>query len=151
MLLKHYKINIIPKLFFSYVNGRLKDTVVTGMHCPYFMALFDHPGVTMAELSRHVHLDKSNTSRVVKELEENGFIIIEEDSSDRRIKRIYMTDKGQQYYKTIDNIMQEWNNALFKGITDEEKKLIDAIVDKIILNASEASKSYRDEAEDNNA
>ena len=47
--------------------------------------------------------------------------------------------------------MQEWNNSLFKGITEEEKNFIDAIVDKIILNASEASKSYRDEAEDNNA
>jgi DNA-binding MarR family transcriptional regulator len=151
MIFRHYKINIIPKLFFSYVNGRLKDTEVTGMHCPYFLALGEHPGVTMAELSRHVHLDKSNTSRILKELEGNAFIRIEEDTSDGRIKRIYMTDKGQQYYQMIDNIMKEWNKALFKDITEEEKKIIDAIVDKIILNARDASKSYRDEAEDNNA
>ena len=150
MLFHHYKINIIPKLFFSYVNGRLKGSEITCMHCPYFIALGEHTGVTMADLSRSVHCDKSNTSRILKELAQSGYAEIVEDETDRRVKRIFLTDKGQQYLKIIKDIMEEWNQILFCGISKKERQQVDAIVDKIILNAKEATNNYRDEAEDTN-
>lgn len=51
---------------------------------PYYMALIQNNGVTQDELTKLVKVDKAATARMVKSLEQKGYITRETDPKDKR-------------------------------------------------------------------
>lgn len=137
-MLDKYRINLIPKLFFSYINERLKETKISGMYCPYIIALGSNQGINMAEITRCVHLDKANTSRMIGELEKLDIVKVKESNEDRRMKIVYLTEEGLGYLELIKRIKKEWESSLFAEFNEEELKQVESISAKLVNNAIKA-------------
>lgn len=56
--------------------------------------VLEAPGMTVTELSRHMTLKQSNTSAAVRTLVDRGLVTKESTVSDRRISRLFPTDKA---------------------------------------------------------
>lgn len=148
-MFKDLQMHTIPKLFYSYINERLKGSLISGMYCPYLYMLNNNEGQTMAELSRCVHMDKANTSRIIHELKKNGLVRIGVSERDKRFKKIYLTELGQEYVKTIETIRDEWESQLFHNIDDEDKVRLKEILSKIIINANSiVNKANKEDIDD---
>lgn len=99
--------------------------------------LFNHDGLTQEELSDKLYIDKANTARALKKLEDTGYIYRKEDPEDARKKRIYVTDKALEFENEFHQIFKGLNKMLSKGFTESEKdmarnllyKMLDNIVD----------------------
>jgi DNA-binding MarR family transcriptional regulator len=117
----HYKLKVLPKIFNSYLSSKLSALKIPGVFYPYLINLYLNQGITMADLTKTVFMDKANTSRMIKE--------------DKRIKRIYLTREGLYYAGIIEDIKAGFNAKIFDGITYQEKEFLNAVLDKIINNA----------------
>ncbi len=137
----NYKIKLLPKLFHSFMSEKLQDSKITKVYLPYLIHLKHREGLTMAELTKSVHLDKANTSRVLNELSEIGLVIIRDSDTDKRMKEIYLTDEGSRYVDIIASYMDEWEREIFMGVSDEEREILNAVIDKIIDNALNITKT----------
>lgn len=62
---------------------------------PYYMALTKQDGLTQDELTKLVKVDKAATARMVKSLEQKGYITRETDPKDKRNKKIHLTERGR--------------------------------------------------------
>lgn len=99
--------------------------------------LFNCDGLTQEELSDKLYIDKANTARALKKLENAGYIYRKEDPEDARKKRVYVTDKAVEFEKEFHQIFKDFNKMLYKGFTESEKdmardllyKMLDNIVD----------------------
>lgn len=131
----HHKLTLLPKLFHTFLNEKLKDSIVSTIYCPYLIALKHINGQTMSDLTKKVFLDKANTSRVIKEMENNELVIIKESSEDRRVKKIYLTDKGNSYMNKIISYRKEWEEIIFNGLSNKDKDNLHKILNHIIDNA----------------
>jgi len=131
----NFKIKLLPKLFHSYANEKFKDSILCGVYVPYLIKINKNDGITMAELTRSVFMDKANTSRVVRELEKQGLVNIKDSEEDKRVKKIFLTSEGKFYIEKIESIKEEWEKSVFDGITEEEKSILNNIIDKVVDNA----------------
>lgn len=61
---------------------------------PYYMALTKQDGLTQDELTKLVKVDKAATTRMVKSLEQKGYITRETDPKDKRNKKNISYRKG---------------------------------------------------------
>lgn len=91
---------------------------------PYYMALIHNDGLTQDELSKIVKVDKSATARMVKSLEEKGYITREIDPKDKRSKKIYLTEKGKAKYEPLSDALRKFNRELTSEWTDEQYKIV---------------------------
>ncbi len=71
-----------------------------------------------------MNVDKSATARVVKALEEKGYLKREIDEDDRRNKRLYLTQEARAKYKPLVDELQQYNLKLTEGWTKEQYDLV---------------------------
>lgn len=91
---------------------------------PYYMALTKQDGLTQDELTKLVKVDKAGTARMVKSLEQKGYITRETDPKDKRNKKIHLTERGRLKYEPLSRALKEFNQKLTSEWTDEQYEIV---------------------------
>lgn len=91
---------------------------------PYYTALIQNNGVTQDELTKLVKVDKAATARMVKSLEQKGYVTRETDPKDKRNKRIYLTETGKLKYEPITHALRQFNQELTSEWTEEQYEFV---------------------------
>jgi len=79
----------------------------------------------------------SSAGRLLDRLERDGFIKRERDLTDRRVTYVTLTKEGDRLISELMPIGNEFNNDLMKGISEEELKIYENVLKKMILNITE--------------
>ena len=79
-------------------------------------------------------LTHPTVSGILSRLEKKGFIEFRPDSADRRCKRIYVLEKGNEHIDQIRRIIQENEERIVQGFSEEEKMQFAAFLDRAIRN-----------------
>ena len=82
------------------------------------MALTKQDGLTQDELTKLVKVDKAATARMVKSLEQKGYITRETDLKIRETKNT-LTERGRLKYEPLSRALKEFNQKLTSEWTDE--------------------------------
>jgi DNA-binding MarR family transcriptional regulator len=77
--------------------------------------------LTVGELTIRGYYLGSNVSYNVKKLVENGYLIQERSSHDRRMTRVRLSDKGLELTAKIDQLYERNAEALAEGIVSQEQ------------------------------
>lgn len=86
----------------------------------FLIVLYKQDGINQEEISERLNIYKGTTARAIKKLEEAGFVKRCRDEKDKRAYKVYLTDKAKDIEEEFFNILDEWDNELVKGITEEE-------------------------------
>ncbi len=113
-------IALVSRHLWVHVSDALKPFNLTAGEEPFFMALLKNDGIMQEELTKIVCVDKAVTARVMKSLEEKGFIRRVQDENDRRQKRIYLMDDAKNLEQPIINALLSVNEKMTKGIPDKD-------------------------------
>ena len=76
----------------------------------------------MYELSKLGQFDKGTTSKAVQKLEEEGYVSVKIDEKDKRIRRIYTTEKAQKLIHKIYHIRDTWIHDITASFSEKERK-----------------------------
>jgi DNA-binding MarR family transcriptional regulator len=93
----------------------------------YVLEALHHIGdLTMKQLAEKMHLSISTVTRVVEQLVRKQYVERTEDSTDRRIRLIKITNKGQAAYeRSWNNIFESEKTILENFPSDNREMLID--------------------------
>ena len=119
-------------LSFGIVRRRIQALVVeasmdlglTYAEFSMLLILFDREGCSQDDMTAYLHVDKAAITRVIKKLEERGYLYRQQDSSDRRLKRLYLTGEGRKTEKRIKDIIRRILDYLSEGYSQKETDLI---------------------------
>ena len=78
-----------------------------GLTRPQWLALVRlkrRPGCSQSELADTMEIEKAPLGRIVDRLTDKGWIERRSDAQDRRINRIYLTDRGERVFAAISPI-----------------------------------------------
>jgi DNA-binding MarR family transcriptional regulator len=74
---------------------------------PRYMALQIlelHPGITITTLAQQLKLTLGSASQLIDRLENDGLVIRQETSNDRRIRRIFLLEKGKSILHAVQSM-----------------------------------------------
>jgi DNA-binding MarR family transcriptional regulator len=101
----------------------------------FLMTLYNRDGVSQENIARNLKIDKSTVARAIKKLMEEGYVIKERDTSDRRAYKVFLTEKAKIIKPKIINIVSEWFESLLSDFTEDERKILIIFLKKIVKNA----------------
>lgn len=76
----------------------------------------------------------SSAGRLIERLERDGLIMRERDASDRRVICITLSDLGDKLISNLMPLGVEFNNNLIEGIEEEELKIYEKVLNKMLSN-----------------
>ena len=77
-----------------YRGEQLESIGLNGGQHTYILNICRNPGVSQEQLSRLLYINKSNVARQLANLEQNGFVTRIPDTVDRRVLRVFPTQKA---------------------------------------------------------
>lgn len=107
---------------------RLKLLGITKAESVYIKLIYESEGLTQYEIAKSLHMSKSLTIKHISSLEKKN--IISKVEADLNKKKIYLTDKGVEIYKSFNEILELLGSIMFDDFS--EKKVDEYI---IILNS----------------
>lgn len=86
----------------------------------FMINLYKNDGISQEELSDLINIDKGTTAKAIKKLEEVGYIRRTKDLADKRINRIYLTEKALSIKDEFLDTLTKWENILTSDLTEDE-------------------------------
>jgi len=106
-------------------------------HFAILMSLYENEGRSQDSLALSRGFDKTMIAKSVVKLEEEDLIQRRIDPVDKRVKRLYLTEKSRKLVPEMERIGLGINKILVKDFDKKESKIILEYLRKIALNASE--------------
>ena len=92
---------------------------------------------TLKELEKFFHTAQSTMAGIAVRLEKGKFIESFTDGCDKRVKRLRITDKGQQLCTESRERLEENEKFLLSPLTQEEQRQFFVFLQKICINLIE--------------
>lgn len=86
--------------------------------------LWEEDGLSQQEISERSGIAKPNISSYVDNLENAGYVVREDDPTDRRNYRIYMTPKARKLKEKCQSLAQQSNAETMQRLSDSEKETL---------------------------
>ena len=132
-IMNRCEVDINPRAIKNYIEKRVSQTSesmgLKRTHGQFLKTIYDNEGLSLKELSNEMYVDKSLTTRVIKSLIDNGFVINMNNES--REYRLYLTDKGNDAVSKIEKIVNDTWDELLSELTDNEMETLTRIHMKI--------------------
>jgi len=94
--------------------------------------LWKEDGLTNAQIAELLDIKPSSVTAQVKELERMGLIERVADEKDKRVSRVFLTQKGKDMKDTQRGSRTEIADMLFGSLTTEEIETLSTLLQKII-------------------
>lgn len=119
----YFTANALARNITRMAEKAFKDTDLSPSYAFAIMLVNDQPGITIKELSEHLHLAHSTVVRFVDKLVHNGFV---ERKQGKKIVQIYPTDKAKRIQVDIEaawkQLYSDYSDILGKDNGDKLTK-----------------------------
>lgn len=113
----------------------------------FLLRIADKPGISLLSLAQEGYFDKGTTARAVKKLEAEGYVRRITDEKDKRIIRLYATEKAQCILPEIRRMMIRWHELLTGGLSEKEQAIAGQLMERMAENAHTYLKGLKTPAE----
>ncbi|MGC4019815.1 MAG: MarR family winged helix-turn-helix transcriptional regulator [Muricomes sp.] len=136
----------------SILNYKLQEIPLRGGQHDFLYVISKNEGITQKELSQNLYVDKSTTAKAVKNLVWLGYVRKETSSEDKRFEKLYLTEKGQDMKKQVQETFSEIVDIATKNLSPKESEqavhLLKTILDGVTEEKMNLLNKKNEHAED---
>jgi MarR family transcriptional regulator, organic hydroperoxide resistance regulator len=101
--------------------------------------LWDTDGLTPGELAERLHVSTPTVVKSATRMEATGLVARRRDETDRRLVRLYLTDRGRSVQTDIEAARDELERRATATLTDPELRHLISALRKIIAEMADAT------------
>ena len=98
------------------------------------MFLAKNGPATQCSIAQAMEVSAATVAVSVKKLEKGKYIKKKSSAEDNRVNFISLTEKGEDVVRKSQELFEQADSALFRGVTEEEKEQFHGILERIIQN-----------------
>lgn len=127
--------NLIIREIGNCAYGKSKDEATgNNMFIIRYLAQRKNEDVYQKDLEEFFSVRRSTMSNIILRMEQKGFLIREPVSCDRRLKKLILTEKGQNLHAMMESIVFQTEEKLTSGFSEEEKETLSRLLEKLRRN-----------------
>lgn len=127
------------KIFVAGLERRFRSYSVTRIQWIAMFYIHENKGITQRELADKMAVKEPTVVRLTRELEQEGIVFRMGSDTDKRIKRLLLTEKGERVYQEMLPVAETFKNDTISGIGSEELQTLKDVLNKMVENAQRPS------------
>ncbi|KZE40300.1 MarR family transcriptional regulator [Bhargavaea cecembensis] len=128
------EIGVIARSLDSLSNIEFKEVDLSKGQYLYMVRICENPGIIQEKLAEMIMVDRTTAARAIMKLEEKGFIEKRDDESNRRIKKLFPTEKGLSVYPFIVREHEHSNAVALEGFSEDEADILLRLLRRVRKN-----------------
>ncbi|KYD03316.1 MarR family winged helix-turn-helix transcriptional regulator [Bacillus atrophaeus] len=128
------EIGMIARALDSISNIEFKEYNLTKGQYLYLVRICENPGIIQEKLAEMIKVDRTTAARAIKKLEMNGFIEKMDDEHNKKIKKLFPTEKGKDVFPVIKRENDHSNSVALAGFSEKEAETIFHLLQRIRKN-----------------
>lgn len=122
-----------------FLSNNFKDAGIslTKEQWSVMAVLWEKDGCTQQMLADATYRDRAGVTRLLDNLQKDGYVERRPHKTDRRTNLIYLTKKGKAIEKEVVDVLNDTVTTLTKDISDEEIRSLKHILRQINKNIQE--------------
>lgn len=128
------EIGMIARALDSIANIEFKEYDLTRGQYLYLVRIYENPGIIQEKLAEMIKVDRTTAARAIKKLETNGFIEKQSDKENKKIKKLFPTEKGKELAPYIIKENNYSNGVALQGLSQEEVAILASLLEKARKN-----------------
>ncbi|MDQ1914068.1 MarR family winged helix-turn-helix transcriptional regulator [Paenibacillus sp. GD4] len=128
------EIGMIARALDSISNVEFKDYDLTKGQYLYLVRICENPGMIQEKVAEMIKVDRTTAARAIQKLEINGFIEKKEDPHNKKIKKLFPTEKGSNVYPFIKREHEYSNIVALEGFSEKEIDTVFNLLQRIRKN-----------------
>ena len=117
-----------------FIVEELKNNGAEGLvpsHGDILVCLYKNSKMTMKDIANCIHRTKPTVTVLVDKLEKLGYLKRAASDKDSRSTYVILTQKGEDFKATFDQISNNLNKMLNKNLSENEVKLLEELLKKM--------------------
>jgi len=127
-------ITSISKNMNYYFNKKLEKYNIKRNQLQVLHYLYHNEGFSQNELGKALMEDKITVTKILKGLVKEGYVEKRDAKDDKRIKELYITEKGYVLHDEVYEIMQEVTDILLKDFSYGEEQMLRELLVRMSTN-----------------
>ncbi len=128
-------ISISDRFSKIYLNKKFSELGINCSQHMFVKHICNNEGIAQDKLVDLVYINKSNVTRALSQLEENGFIEKKINEQDKRTALLYPTEKAKQIYPEILRIENGWISIMTRDLSDEKKQNLLQLIKQVAFSS----------------
>jgi DNA-binding MarR family transcriptional regulator len=128
------EIGMIARALDSISNIEFKEFDLTKGQYLYLVRICENPGIIQEKLAEMIKVDRTTASRAIRKLEINGFIEKTDDEHNKKIKKLFPTEKGENVYPYIKRENDYSNLVALEGFSESEVETLSNLLQRVRKN-----------------
>jgi DNA-binding MarR family transcriptional regulator len=128
------EIGMIARALDSISNIEFKEYELTKGQYLYLVRICENPGIIQEKVAEMIKVDRTTVARAIQKLEMNGFIEKKDDQHNKKIKKLFPTEKGINVYPFIKRENDYSNTLALEGLSEREVETIFNLLKKVRKN-----------------
>ena len=116
-------------------DALLSQDSLCGNQPVFLLLICRHPGISQEQLAKRMVIHKSNVTRQMAVLEQNGFITRSAKVGDKRVMQIFPTEKALLLCPRVQEVLREWNESLLADFAPEQRELFLTMLQQVAERA----------------
>jgi DNA-binding MarR family transcriptional regulator len=105
---------------------------VRAAHAPVFMAI-EPDGSRVTDLAHRAAMSKQAIGELIRHLESRGYITVRPDPTDRRAKRVQLTERGWETVDLGERVIAEFDAWLEQAIGPDQVAQLRQTLERIVV------------------
>lgn len=122
-----YSLKTTMKKVEKHITQRFDEYGINLAQSFIIFSLLERDGSTLTEIGVKAHIENSSLTTMVDKLEKAGLVERRLDSTDRRVIRVFLTDKGRELGTKVLDEGKEFNDYLRQNLKDTEPTFIEGL------------------------
>ena len=135
----YQKLNLLFRCNKEFSHEKIKLQELSDTECMICSYIYSHKNCSQDDVSVALKTDKTTVGKALASLEKKNCVVRNQDTEDKRFKRLSLTADGHKKVSELVDIHNTWLNEIMKCLTEEEKKNFENYCDRLLTAAEKLS------------
>lgn len=127
-----YRINLLGRLISDSLSNIYRETFdISVAQWRVLVWLNRYNNLYAKDLSAYTHMDKTQVSRLIRQLEQRGFVSRQIGEADQRYQLLSLTEAGKTLLDELIPQALKWEKRLLASLSIREYQQLTAIIEKL--------------------
>ncbi|MGJ8455430.1 MarR family winged helix-turn-helix transcriptional regulator [Pseudothermotoga sp. U03pept] len=133
---------IIQRLHFRILQEELEHREIHPGQPPMLMLVGRHEGINQKEIATKLNIRPATVAIMLRRMEKAGLITRRQDESDKRLQRVYLSEKGKDVCEILKRETNRVEQIATDGLSESEKEQLKNLLDRVIDNLKSHTKGW---------
>ena len=133
-------LNLLFRCNKAFSHEKIRMQQLSDTECMICSFIYSHEGCSQDDVSVALKTDKTTVGKALASLEKKACVERTQDDSDKRIKRLSLTDTGREKVSELVDIHNNWLRDIMTCLSEEEQKQFENYCERLLTAAENLTK-----------